>query len=142
MYYLLITIIEPRIIFVHIQKISDTQWHMPSQSGNHFPGYTITKLTTSCSDTNCTVKCTLCGDLCYHLYKCDDMCFDYMNGNLCKHVHRIHSMPVDSVVEMELDVPDVDLVSTDNTEETNDISHDPVKSYSLPCTTGRSTCKK
>ena len=51
-------------------------------------------------------------------------------------------MPVDSVVEMELDVPDVDLVSTDNTEETNDISHDPVKSYSLLCTTGRSTCKK
>ena len=40
------------------------------------------------------------------------MCFDYMNGNICKHLHRIHTMPVDSVEEMELDVPDVDRVST------------------------------
>ncbi|XP_065910037.1 uncharacterized protein [Dysidea avara] len=37
-------------------KIFDTQWHIPSQSGNHFPGYTITKLATTCRNTNCTIK--------------------------------------------------------------------------------------
>ena len=124
-----------------MQKISDTQWHVPSQSGNHFPGYTITRLAVSCSVTNCATQCKLCGDLCYHLYKCDDMCFDYMNGNICKHLHRIHSMPV-PIEEMELDVPDIDLVSTDNTEETNETSNDPVIPYSFPCTSASSTCKK
>ena len=78
--------------------------------------------------------------VCYHSYKCDDMCFDYMNGNICKHLHKIHTKPVDSVEEMELDVPDVDRVSTDNTEEPNETSNDPVNSYSFPCTS--STCKQ
>ena len=70
------------------------------------------------------------------------MCFDYMNGNICKHLHRIHTMPVDLVEEMELDVPDVDCVSTDSTEEPNETSNDPVNPYSFPCTSASSTCKK
>ena len=51
-------------------------------------------------------------------------------------------MPVDSVEEMELDVPDVDRVSTGNTEEPNETSSDPINSYSFPCTSASSTCKK
>ena len=52
-------------------------------------------------------------------------------------------MPVDSVEKMELDVPDVDHVSTGNTKEPNETSSsDPVNSYSFPCTSASSTCKK
>ena len=69
------------------------------------------------------------------------MCFDYMNGNICKHLHRIHSMQV-SIEEMGLDVPDVDHMSTDNTEEVIETSNDLVIPYSFPCISASSTCKK
>ena len=118
--------------------------YVPSQSSNHTLGYTITKLAVTLTvQTMYTVY--VCGDLCYHSYKCDDMCFEYMNRKISKHLHRIHSMPIHSVEEMELDVPDVDHVSTDNTEETNETSNDPVSShnpYSFSCTTASRTHKK
>ena len=28
------------------------------------------------------------------MYKCDDQCYDYNNGHMCKHIHRVHSMRV------------------------------------------------
>ena len=31
-----------------------------------------------------------CEYLCYHMYKCQ--CYDFKNGHLCKHIHRVHSM--------------------------------------------------
>ena len=31
-----------------------------------------------------------CCFLCYHMYKCS--CYDFSNGHLCKHVHRVHSL--------------------------------------------------
>ena len=77
---------------LYAQKISDTQWHIPSQSGNHFPGYTITKMASRCEEDVCEEKCTTCYGLCYHLYKCDPLCYDYVNGHLCKHLHSIHSL--------------------------------------------------
>ncbi|XP_065902962.1 uncharacterized protein [Dysidea avara] len=123
-----------------VNKICDTQWHIPSQSGNHFPGYTITKLATTCRNTNCTIKCKICGGLCYHLYKCDDMCYDYMNGNLCKHLHRIHSLLVDSAEEVQLDdSADVEMVVMDEETEDTEETHDPINPYSLPSGSSRST---
>ena len=102
-----------------IKKISDTHWHIPSQSGNHFPGYTITKLMNTCRNTKCKIKCKLCGELCYHLYKCDDMCYDYMNRNLCKHLHRIHSLLIGSAEEVQLnDTANVETVVTTARDET------------------------
>lgn len=50
-------------------------------------------------------------------------------------------MPV-PIEEIELDVPDVDHVSTDNREEMNETSNDLVIPYSFPCISASSTCKK
>ena len=33
-----------------------------------------------------------CGFLCPHMCSCDDKCYDYNNGHVCKHIHRVHSM--------------------------------------------------
>ena len=68
---------------------------MPSRSGNHFPGYTITRIASRCEDCVCEEKCATCHGLCYHLYKCDPLCYDYVNGHLCKHLHRIHTLQSD-----------------------------------------------
>ena len=26
------------------------------------------------------------------MYKCDGTCYDYNNGHICKHIHRVHSL--------------------------------------------------
>ena len=26
------------------------------------------------------------------MYKCDERCYDYGNGHICKHIHRVHSL--------------------------------------------------
>ena len=51
--------------------------------------YTIEKLSDTCKDDNCLNQCSvvLCIGLCEHLYSCD--CDD--PGNLCKHIHKLHS---------------------------------------------------
>ena len=51
-------------------------------------------MTTVCPETNCNMKCVApeCGNLCYHQYRCDSSCYDYTNGHICKHLHRVHSM--------------------------------------------------
>ena len=33
-----------------------------------------------------------CKKLCYHMYECDQLCYDYTNGHLCKHIHRVDSI--------------------------------------------------
>ena len=33
-----------------------------------------------------------CQYLCYHMYSCDQQCYDYSNGHICKHIHRAHSL--------------------------------------------------
>ena len=33
-----------------------------------------------------------CGKLCYYMYSCDVMCYDYNNGHVCEHIHRVHSI--------------------------------------------------
>jgi len=34
--------------------------------------------------------CPECGFLCCHMYKCDEQCYDYGNGHICKHIHCVH----------------------------------------------------
>ena len=33
-----------------------------------------------------------CQHLCYHMYHCDNECYDYSNRHICKHIHCVHSM--------------------------------------------------
>ena len=33
-----------------------------------------------------------CQFLCHHMYKCDSQCYDFNNGHICKHIHRVHSL--------------------------------------------------
>ncbi len=37
-------------------------------------------------------SCAECKHLCYHMYSCDQHCYDYNNGHMCKHIHRVHSI--------------------------------------------------
>ena len=71
------------------------------------------------------------------------MCYDYMNRNLCKHLHRIHSLLVDSAEEVQLDdSADVEMVVMDEETEDTEETHDPINPYSLPSGSSRSTCEK
>ena len=65
-------------------------------SGNQPDGYSVKQIMESC--TNCTQESALlcteieCKKLCYHKYTCDEYCYDYTNGHVCKHIHRAHSL--------------------------------------------------
>ena len=47
-----------------------------------------------------TCKQEECGFVCMHLYKCDPVCYDYTNGHICKHIHRIQSLRHASTVDV------------------------------------------
>lgn len=68
------------------------------------------------------------------------MCYDYMNGNLCKHLHRIHSLTVENAEDINnVDLDDVEMVvAGDDNEETEE---QPVNPYVLPSGSTRSTCE-
>ena len=54
--------------------------------------YTVNVDKQKCNETHCYTKCQKvpCIDLCRHLLSCN--CFDYGEGNICKHLHKIQSM--------------------------------------------------
>ena len=84
------------------------------------------------------MKCVApeCGNLCYHLYKCDSLCYDYANGHICKHLHRVHSMTVvaaEAVVSTETDTAINTEISAETDTETG------VTSYHLPQKSGTSS---
>lgn len=109
---------------------SDT-WHLPSLSGTNPNGYTVTMVKEDCRD--CEGQPTLCTSqecvfLCWHMYTCDKGCYDYNNGHMCKHIHRVHSMnvekqrqPTDTDDSMEL--PSLSPNSPDVQEYTPDITY-------------------
>ena len=76
----------------------------------------------------------MCNGLCHHLYKCDSLCYDYMNGNICKHLHRIHSLQCVSITEenvtesMDISFDNDDTTATTDCEE-GETKKDP---YCLP----------
>ena len=55
-----------------------------------------------------------CKYLCYHMYSCDHQCYDYSNGHICKHMHRDHSIWLQSN-------------DIENSEHSNEETHDPLE---------------
>lgn len=54
--------------------------------------YTVRTQCQKCSETHCYMKCKKvpCIDLCRHIFTCN--CYDYLEGNICKHLHKIQSL--------------------------------------------------
>ena len=85
-----------------MQLIKEGIWHVESLSGSNPDGYTITRHSLQCSECSfvpkvpkpCVEICTAtdCDFLCLHMYACDSKCYDYNNGHICKHIHRVHSL--------------------------------------------------
>lgn len=79
-----------------LQEINDGRWHVESLSGTSPSGYIITRhittyqQCTSQDDKVCMAR--ECNFLCPHMYKCDDKCYHFNNGHICKHIHRVHSL--------------------------------------------------
>ena len=79
-----------------LQEINNGRWHVESLSGTSPSGYIITPHITTCQqctsqdDKVCTAR--ECNFLCPHMYKCDDKCYHFNNGHICKHIHRVHSL--------------------------------------------------
>lgn len=68
---------------------------MARGQGSSPDGYDVQQILSSCSECgNSTSVCTTkeCGFLCYHMYKCSSSCYDFNNGHICKHIHRVHSL--------------------------------------------------
>ncbi len=67
---------------------------MDSMSGVKSGGYTVTKVADQCAKDCCGPMCTKaeCNQLCIHMYTCDKACYDFNNGHICKHIHRVHSI--------------------------------------------------
>ena len=49
-----------------------------------------------CSSESIHCSAIECHFLCVHMYMCDSRCFDYTNGHICKHIHRVHSLLQDN----------------------------------------------
>ena len=50
-----------------------------------------------------------CHYLCPHMYNCDPTCYEYNNGHICKHIHRVHSLVKNSDLHCSLDENSVPL---------------------------------
>ena len=74
--------------------MDDSHWIVNSTSGLVTDGYRITKLCNTCTECTSGQGCSdpECGFLCRHMYICDERCYDYGNGHICKHIHRVHSL--------------------------------------------------
>lgn len=71
------------------------KWHVESTSGLKEGGYTIQLLkegSECCTDSHSVCTQAECCRLCYHMYSCAEQCYDYTNGHICKHIHRVHSI--------------------------------------------------
>ena len=83
-----------------VQVVIDSNtWNIPSISGKSPDGYLVKQIKVSCAECSSTTEdiqttCTQseCKQLCYYMYTCGMYCYDYTNGNLCKHIHRAHSV--------------------------------------------------
>ena len=83
-------------------------------------GYMVTTVQDSCAEcAECTdsllCKEVQCNFLCRHMYACS--CYDFQNGHLCKHVHRIHSI-IRRTLSPESDESD-DSAGMQNNDEVN-----------------------
>lgn len=70
-----------------IQETNDGMWHIKSISDNTPEGYTVTRCKAASCDECTAMKCKC---LCIHMYKCDENCYTFNNGYICKHIHQVH----------------------------------------------------
>lgn len=85
------------ILIFFMQAIDSSTWLVPSISGRQPNGYSVKQAMESCNTcTHESLMCTEseCKKLCYHMYTCDPYCYEYTNGHICKHIHRVHSLKV------------------------------------------------
>ena len=90
-------------------------------SGTNSNGYIVSRATSCCKECqsgSSQFVCTQeeCKFLCVHMYTCDPLCFDFNNGHLCKHIHRVHSHDQPASVFTEevsgdMEVSDMDYLS-------------------------------
>ena len=83
------------------QKKGEQSWLVESISGCNPDGYTVIYQHTTCPECSPQsqhdgVTCTApeCQFLCPHMYTCDKKCYDFNNGHICKHIHKVHSLVV------------------------------------------------
>lgn len=80
---------------------------MASSSGTNPNGYMVTQVLSCCEDCQASSQLTCtqdeCRFLCIHMYKCDSLCYDFNNGHLCKHIHRVHSLHSHPAEKVEID---------------------------------------
>ena len=115
-------------------------WHVPSSSGVKPDGYLVTKVKEECCECAgqpthalCTRK--ECIFLCWHMYACDQACYDYNNGHVCKHIHRVHSARIHLQASRQVaDVPDSMNVSSfySFSDAPDDDHHSPKITYTAP----------
>ena len=81
--------------------------------------YDIKKLVGTCSEIYCFNKCKIlpCHNLCKHLFSCS--CQDYRNGNICKHVHKIHAFINLNTGAVDSSNSDVDFTSKQHSNFTD-----------------------
>lgn len=70
----------------------------------------------NCNGPFCSTKA--CGKLCVHMYECDAACYDYNNGHLCKHIHRIQSIVNSTLTN---DKPEIDQLRSDVSQTDMDV---------------------
>lgn len=93
-------------------------------SGKNPDGYLVKQIKVTC--TNCTeVMCTQseCKQLCYHMYTCDEYCYDNTNGHLCKHIHRAHSV----WLKMQTNQPDYQCYESAGLDDSESDIDDPLE---------------
>ena len=75
-----------------LQANASNTWRVPSISGIHGSGYIVNKVKDTCVECTDSKVCKSaeCSFRCQCMYTCS--CYDYNNGHLCKHVHRVHSL--------------------------------------------------
>ena len=98
-------------MLMNTRKQKKDTWHLHSDPGIITNGYTITKVIESCEE-DFTSVCTKseCQFLCWHMYTCDDACYDY--NNVCTYMYNgIHStLPQPQVTQTSVTPHDVDIM--------------------------------
>ena len=77
------------------ENVDDNHWTVKSTSGLITDGYSVSRKLANCSEcTGDQDQCIYpeCGFPFRHMYNCDDCCYDYANGHICKHIHHVHSL--------------------------------------------------
>ena len=79
-----------------MQIKADGIWFIESVSGSNSKGYCVKRLHL-CSPSECLLRDRICAApvcqfLCPHMYMCDNNCYAFNNGYLCKYIHRVHSL--------------------------------------------------